>query len=150
MQIDSKIPLIFGVPDRSFFKQFRAEKAFVAELRPALEGVKVVAKELLKRGIRPVIICDNMLAFCMKKGLVSETHVFYSGRGKKALTCRTGSFIALLCAKIHNVPYCLHHTKPMLRRATSLTKICGMKVTQGKFKTYVPLVEEVPLTLVGE
>ena len=42
-----KIPLIFGVPDPSFFERFGAKKAFVAELRPGLEGAKVVARALL-------------------------------------------------------------------------------------------------------
>jgi methylthioribose-1-phosphate isomerase len=76
MQINDKIPLIFGVPDVSFYETLKEKKVFVAELRPALEGMNVVAPVLLKNKITPVLICDNMLGFCMKQGLVSKVFIF--------------------------------------------------------------------------
>ncbi len=147
MQINSTIPLIFGVPDVSFYDAFNAKKAFVAELRPGLEGTKGVAARLLKKGVQPVIICDNMIAFCMKKGLVSEAYIFYQARDKKNLVCRTGSFIVALSAKVHHVPLRLHSAKSAVKRPGLLSKINGIKVTTATIKTYVPATEEVPLAL---
>lgn len=143
-----KIPLIFGVPPKSFYARISEKKAFVAELRPGLEGMQIVAGELLKNHIRPVIICDNMLAFCMKQGLVKEAHIFCEGLSKRSGLCRTGSLIAALCAKAHHVPVFLHQGRVAGRKPSSLLKMAGMKVTSTDIKTYVPFFEEVPLTLV--
>lgn len=148
MDIHNKLPLIFGVPESSFYDGIKEKMVFVAELRPALEGAKVVAKELLKRGIQPVIICDNMLAFCMKRGLVKEVDIFYTALNKKGSLCRTGSLIAALCAKIHRIPVFLYKSGWILqKRPVSILKIGAKKVTSQDLKNYVPLLEEVPLEL---
>jgi translation initiation factor 2B subunit (eIF-2B alpha/beta/delta family) len=142
-----KIPLIFGVPDSTFYGRFRPKKAFVAELRPGLEGMKVVAKTLLSKGVRPVIVCDNMLALCMKEGFVKEVFVFYHALNRKMCLCRTGSLIAALCAKAHRIPAHLYPARPVMPNVSSLLEIDGKKVTDAKIRTYVPLFEEVPLDL---
>ena len=147
MHIKEKIPLIFGVPEHSFYNGLKAKKVFVAELRPGLEGARAVAAELLKRGIRPVIVCDNMMAFCMKRGLVKNVHIFYNALKKDAGLCRTGSFVAALCASWHKVPVYLHRAAYVPKRPASLLKIDGVNVTAQNLKTYVPIFEEVPLRL---
>ena len=148
MDIHERIPLIFGVPEPSFYGRLKEKRVFVAELRPALEGTKVVAKELLKRGIQPVIICDNMLAFCMKRGLVKDVSIFYTALNKNTSLCRTGSLIAALCARIHKIPVLLYKTGWIVSKTpVSLLKIGGKKVTSQDLKNYVPLLEEVPLEL---
>ncbi|HAJ56436.1 MAG TPA: hypothetical protein DCL35_01555 [Candidatus Omnitrophica bacterium] len=147
MQINKKLQLIFGIPDNAFIAGFNEKEAFVAELRPALEGMKAVSKDLLKRNITPVVICDNMMAFCMKEGLVSTVHIFYSSMAKMSCVCRTGSMAAALCARAHGVPVYLHPSKKVKAGKPDLTKIGGMRVTNADIKTYVPLTEEVPLEL---
>jgi methylthioribose-1-phosphate isomerase len=148
MDIHKRIPLIFGVPEPSFYDRLKEKRVFVAELRPGLEGAQVVAKELLKRGIQPVIICDNMLAFCMKRGLVKEVAIFYTALNKNVSLCRTGSLIAALCAKIHKIPVLLSKAGWIVqKRPVSILKIGGKKVTSQDLKNYVPLLEEVPLEL---
>ncbi len=148
MDIKEKIPLIFGVPGDSFFDSFTAKKVFVAELRPGLEGAKGVSEKFLKKGVEPVVICDNMLGFCMKRGLVQDVHIFYSALGEKTVLCRTGSLIAALCAKMHGLTTYLYPSRPISKRSASLLKIGGLKVTSGAIKTYVPALEEVPLELI--
>lgn len=150
MLIKGRIPLIFGVPQEAFYAGFKAKKAFVAELRPALEGMKDVAKELLRRRIQPVVICDNMMAFCMERKLVSAVHIFSQGRKNDVALCRTGSLIAALCAHAHRIQVVLHDgVMPREAKIADLLKIGGIKVTSSKIQTYVPLLEEVPMNLVG-
>jgi hypothetical protein len=79
----------FWRPAGSFYAQLKAKKAFVAELRPALEGMKDVARELIRRGIQPVVICDNMMAFCMERKLVSVVHIFAQAGKNGVALCRT-------------------------------------------------------------
>jgi methylthioribose-1-phosphate isomerase len=150
MRVSEKIPLIFGVPDKFFYGSLKAEMVFVAELRPSLSGMTVVAQELLRRHIQPVVICDNMLAFCMERGLVSEVCIFHNALNKQTSLSRTGSLIAALCAKKHDIPVYLSPGAVLEPETTSLLKVRGMKVTAQDIKTYVPLLEEVPLDLVKE
>lgn len=150
MLIKQRIPIIFGVPQEDFYGGLRAERVFVAELRPGLEGMTDVAKELLKRRVQPVVICDNMMAFCMERKLVSAVHIFAHGRKKDVALCRTGSLIAAICAHAHRIPVILHGgVMPLKSKTADLLKIAGAKVTSSKIKTYVPLLEEVPMGLIG-
>ncbi|MBI5873831.1 MAG: hypothetical protein HZB36_06795 [Candidatus Omnitrophica bacterium] len=147
MQINGKLPLIFGVPDRAFFEKFGEKKVFVAELRPGLEGMQAVSKGLLKKKITPVVICDNMMAFCMRQGLVSGVHIFYKNLNKDNAVCRTGSLIAALCAKEHNIPVYIHKAAVAKVKISDLRKIGGRLVTNADLKTYCPVFEDVPLEL---
>ena len=150
MLIKQPMPLIFGVPQDGFYGDLKVKKTFVAELRPGLEGMTDVARELLKRRIQPVVICDSMMAFCMERKLVSAVHIFSQGRRNDVALCRTGSLAAALCARAHRIQVVLHDgTMPRESRAADLLKIAGIKVTSSKINTYVPLLEEVPMGLIG-
>ena len=148
MQIKVPLPMIFGVPGRAFLKNFKEKKAFVAELRPGLEGSKTVAKELLKKKVKPVMICDNMMAFCMQQGIVSDVHIFYDKIRGQVAVCRTGSLIAALAAKAHNITVYIYQASSVKQKAHDLRKIGGKMITVPSVKTYVPYEEEVPLELV--
>jgi methylthioribose-1-phosphate isomerase len=148
MEIKDKIPLVFGVPDISFFEAFKEKEVFVAELRPGLEGMRIVSREFLKTGVVPVIICDNMMAFCMQRGLVRDVHIFSSSIDKEKGICRTGSLIAALCARMHNIPVYMHASQSKMSKGSDLTKIGNDSVTIQGIRTYAPLLEEVPLSLV--
>lgn len=150
MLIKEKIPLVFGVPGESFFSRLKTKKIFVAELRPGLEGTKIVALATLEKGIQPVVICDNMPAFCMKQGLVKDVHIFYNMLKKNFSLCRTGSLSTALCAKIHSIPVYLGKGAAVSLKPASLHKIDGKQVTSADIKTYVPLLEKVPLKLISK
>lgn len=150
MQIREKIPLVFGVPGESFFSRLKTKKIFVAELRPGLEGTKIVALTALEKGIQPVVICDNMPAFCMKQGLVKNVYIFYNMLKKNLSLCRTGSLSTALCAKMHGIPLYLGKGAAMSLKPASLHKIDGRQVISGDIKTYVPLLEKVPLGLISK
>jgi len=152
MEINEKIPLVFGVPDASFYasfhEAFKEKKVFVAELRPGLEGMKVVSKEFLKMGVVPVVICDNMMAFCMQRGLVRDAHIFSNSRDNEKGSCRTGSLIAALCAALHHIPVYMHASQNKAPKGFDLTKIGNDSVTIQGLRTYAPLLEDVPLSLI--
>ena len=148
MFIKEKMPLIFGLPSEVFLDSLKEKRVFVAELRPDLLGMKPLAEELLKKRIQPVVICDNMVAFCMERGLVSAAHIFCEAKNEKTGLCRTGSLIVALCAQYHHIPVYLHQARAAKNKQSSLLKIAGMKVTAQNIKTYVPFLEEVPLELV--
>lgn len=145
---DKKRPLIFGVPGGDFYKTLNSKEVFVSELRPGLDGMKIVATDLLKAGIKPVIICDNMLGFCMSRGFVKEVHIFSNAITGKNAICRTGSLVAALMAHMHKVPVYLHKAQALNMKAKSLLEIDGINVGAKDIKTYVPVAERVPLRLV--
>ncbi|MFH1692271.1 MAG: hypothetical protein ABIC68_06900 [Candidatus Omnitrophota bacterium] len=148
MNIEEKISLIFGLPGKDFFDSFASKKVFIAELRPGLEGMQSVAQDFLRGGVEPIVICDNMLGFCMKRGLIKDVYIFYNALNDKTALCRTGSLIAALCAKMHGIAAYLYPSAPLTKKASSLLKIAGLKVASSDIKTYVPMLEEVPLELV--
>jgi translation initiation factor 2B subunit (eIF-2B alpha/beta/delta family) len=150
VDVKHKLPLIFGVPDKKFIERFSGREAFVAELRPGIEGIKVTAAVLQKKGVAPVLICDNMMAFCMQRGLVERVFIFAQSVGPATAVCRTGSLVAALCAKIHGIPVECNRTRPLKKKASSLLKMDGRSVTSARIKTWVPLTEEVPLELITE
>ncbi|MFH0877343.1 MAG: hypothetical protein V1863_03880 [Candidatus Omnitrophota bacterium] len=150
MLINSKIPLVFGIPQCGFFGFLKGRRVFVAELRPGLEGIKTVADQAKAEGADPVVVCDNMLAFCMERGLVSAVHIFYGSLRTKKAICRTGSLIAAICGQEHKIPVYLHKGTARRVRPSSLLKIDGRTVTSRGIKTYAPLAEEVPLSLVSK
>lgn len=130
-------------------KSLMASKVFVAEQRPGLEGMKQVSESLLKNKIQPVVICDNMMAFCMERGLVESVHIFAYALNRTTALCRTGSLIAAICAHAHEIPVVLHPSvKQDKQKASHLLRIGGRKVTDAKIKTYVPTEEEVPMALI--
>jgi len=147
VHVHKPLPLVYGVPQKSFYKDFRPTMAFVAELRPGLEGTRVVAKELLRRHVQPVVICDNMMAHCMERGLVNDVHIFYGRLTKKKAVCRTGSLIAVLCALKHQIPAHLHRGRTG-RAKGSLLMLGGRKVAPRGIKTFAPPTEDVPLIYV--
>ena len=48
---------------------------FVMETRPLLQGARLTSFELSSAGIDTTLICDNMAASVMKKGLVQAVFV---------------------------------------------------------------------------
>lgn len=149
MRVEKKIPLVFGVPGASFFDGVSSGEVFVAELRPALEGAKRAARACLRRGIRPVVICDNMLAHCMKSGLVSEACIFCHQLGKEVVRAHCGALAAAICARFHKIPVRFFPAAARPQRAP-LDKIGGVGVTLKTIKTYVPLEDIVPLSFADE
>lgn len=148
--MDKKI-LIYGVPDKNFYgelKEKNIKEVFVSELRPNLQGAKLVTKELLKHKIRPILISDNMISFCMSQKLISQAYLFYERLTKNKAICYIGSLIVTIAAKRHKIPLFCWPAKEKLKNyacAKDLFYFKNFQIAPKGIKAYVPLKEEVSL-----
>ncbi len=150
--LQRSVVLLHGVFDPSFFDLFKKRKKesfYVLEGRPTLEGGKTCCRELLKRGITPTVITDNMAGFLFSKDMVREVWLAYVQADDRGAMCAIGSSILGLLAKYHNVPV---HCYPAVRKRKpaalgtdkDLLTYNGTRVAPRGIKTYVPLMEWVP------
>ncbi len=139
--------LIQGVLDDLAIKKIKPGKkqtVFVCEGRPSLEAGKLNAKALLKQGITPTIICDNMAGFLFFKKMVGRVILACQYADKGGALCDTGALVCAVLAKTHQVPVQLMPARARTRFLGSPGDILSFegkaiapKGTQG----YVPLVE---------
>ena len=83
-----------------------AVRVFADETRPLLQGARLTAWELQRRGIPVTLICDSMAAQVMKEGKV---HLVVVGADRIAANGDTankiGTYSVALLAKAHNIPF---------------------------------------------
>lgn len=81
-------------------------RVFADETRPLLQGSRLTAWELQKRGIDVTLICDNMAAQVMKEGKVQ---LVITGADRIAANGdsanKIGTYGVALLAKAHNIPF---------------------------------------------
>ena len=81
-------------------------KVYVDETRPLLQGARLTTWELMRAGIDTTLICDNMAASLMEKGLVDRIFV-----GADRVTAngdfanKIGTYGLAVLAKYHKVPF---------------------------------------------
>ncbi|MFH0839045.1 MAG: S-methyl-5-thioribose-1-phosphate isomerase [Candidatus Omnitrophota bacterium] len=83
-------------------KRFRV---FLDETRPLLQGARLSAWELLRHNIDATLICDNMAADIMRKGLVNKVIVGadrIASNGDAAN--KIGTYSLAVLAKAHRIP----------------------------------------------
>ncbi len=81
-------------------------QVFADETRPLLQGSRLTAWELLKDNIPVTLICDNMAAHCMSKGMIDLVIVGadrIAANGDSAN--KIGTYSVALAAKAHNLPF---------------------------------------------
>jgi methylthioribose-1-phosphate isomerase len=151
-ELKGSITLLHGVFDPSFFDALVArapKQVLVMEGRPTLEAAKTSSRELLKRGITPVIITDNMAGFLFYKQLVKEVWLAYQTIDSRGAVCFIGASILGILAKEHSVPvYCYQcagkKKRALLGSPAQITEFEGTRVAPKKTNAYVPLMEWVP------
>ena len=81
-------------------------KVYADETRPLLQGARLTAWELKTKGVDVTLICDNMAAYVMKKGLIDCIIV---GADRIALNGDTankiGTYSLAVLAEKHSVPF---------------------------------------------
>lgn len=146
--------LIHGVPNREFYDKLILRKdvgkIYVTEFRPALLGAKLVCKELLKRKLTPILVCDNMVGFCLEKRIINEVNIFFKSQAKDGAFCFVGSLIYAICAKNNRVKVFLHKAEAIKKafKPNEVLEFCGKRVAVTGVQGYVPLWEKVPLELI--
>jgi methylthioribose-1-phosphate isomerase len=79
---------------------------FADETRPLLQGARITAFELQKAGIPVTLICDNMAATVMARGLVEAVIVGADRIAANGDTAnKIGTYGVALLARDHNIPF---------------------------------------------
>lgn len=152
-EMRGSVVLLHGVFDKSFFdmlKEKTPQRVFVMEGRPDLEAAKASSSQLLKRGITPTIIADNMAGFLFYKEMVKEVWLAYEAVHEKGALCYIGASILGVLAKKHNIPvYCYSgdkagKTKKLFGQDKDIATFNGHRIAAKGTKAYVPLFEHVP------
>ena len=125
----------------------KGEHAFVCEGRPSLEAGRKTSAILLKKGITPTVISDNMSGFLFFKGLVKQVFIACQYADKTGALCDTGSLILAVLAKRHKIPLTLlvaEHRTRFLGDPKAILSFEGKMIAPKNTHGYVPLVEWVP------
>ena len=123
------------------------KEAFVLEGRPSLKAAESSSRQLLKRGIKPILISDNMAGFLFAKDMVKEVWLSYQISDEKGAVCRIGSLILGVLAKRHKAPVYIFKSgekTEFMGKPRDLFNFQGKRVAPSGIKAYVPLVEWVP------
>jgi len=144
------IVLLQGVCAEGFFKTFkpaRTVSVFVLEGRPDLGAGKGNSAALVRRGIVPTVICDNMAGFLFFKGLVKEAVLACQFADQSGALCDMGGLILAVLAKRHKVRVRLapaEHKTRFLGNPDDILSFEGQRTAPKGVGGYVPLVEWVP------
>jgi methylthioribose-1-phosphate isomerase len=87
-------------------KEGKKIKAFATETRPLLQGARLTTWELKANKIPVTLICDNMVATCMRQGLIDRVVVGADRIAKNGDTAnKIGTSMIAVLAKEHNIPF---------------------------------------------
>ena len=87
-------------------EQGKAIRVFADETRPLLQGARLTAWELARRGIPTTLICDNMAAQVMKEGRVGLVVVGADRIAANGDTAnKIGTYGVAVLAKVHGIPF---------------------------------------------
>lgn len=135
------------------------KEAFVLEGRPSLTSSKASVQKMLKRGIQPTLISDNMAGVLFYKDLVKEIFLSYNETDQEGALCLIGGLILAVLGKKHNIPvtaYPADHNLgisgrskssvgiKMLAQQKDLLSFEGTRIAPRGVQAYVPLMEWVP------
>lgn len=144
------ICLFQGVLNVGSFKKVKLgyhDHAFVCEGRPSLEAGRKTSGILLKRGLTPTVISDNMAGFLFFKGLVRQVFIACQYADDTGALCDMGALILAVLAKEHKVPLKLliaEHRTRFLGDPKDILSFEGQRIAPKGTQGYVPLVEWVP------
>jgi methylthioribose-1-phosphate isomerase len=147
---EKSIYLFQGILSVESLKKFKLAKnghAFVCEGRPSLEAARKTTAVLLKQGITPTIISDNMAGFLFYKGLAKEVIIACQYADNKGALCDIGALILAVLAKKHKIPVKLLQAERrhrFLGDPKDILSFEGQLMAPKGTHGYVPLVEWVP------
>lgn len=87
-------------------EQDKQIQVFADETRPLLQGARLTAWELQRRGVPVTLICDNMAAQVMREGKIQMVVVGADRIAANGDTAnKIGTYGVALLAKAHNIPF---------------------------------------------
>ena len=135
---------VFAPEALAKIKLAKNDHAFVCEGRPSLEAVRKTSAVLLKDGLTPTVISDNMAGFLFYKGLVKQVVIACQYADETGALCDTGALILAVLAKKHKVSIKLleaEHKKRFIGDPKSILSFEGQLMAPKETHGYVPLVE---------
>ncbi|MCK5581214.1 MAG: hypothetical protein KAJ18_08065 [Candidatus Omnitrophica bacterium] len=152
------VVLLHGVFPKSFFDRLKKQKpecVFVLEGRPSLEAGKSSCRELLKRGITPTVISDNMAGFLFYKSLVKEVWVACQAVDDRGIVASVGVSILGALVRKHGVPMYGYFSPDKRKQSQDFVGkekdiLCfeGARIAPKGTSAYVPLVEWIPISYI--
>ena len=136
---------------------------FADETRPLLQGARLTAWELQRRGIPVTLICDNMAAQVMKEGRVD---IVITGADRIAANGdsanKIGTYGVAVLAKHHGIPFCIAAPSSTFdlsisdgsqipieqRDAAEITQGFGCKTAPDGIDVYNPAFDVTPADLI--
>lgn len=145
--------LLYGFPQKTFLENLAAQgeqfSFLVPEGRPRLGGAQELAPQLAAKGWPVRIITDNMMAYCLSKGMAEEAYIFSQQDNAEGALCPTGSLVLAIVARAHGVPVkvlpaCKALPATAAAEENALFYLAGKRITPEGIKGYAPLTELVP------
>lgn len=137
---------------------------FADETRPLMQGARLTAWELQRRGIPVTVICDNMAAQVMKEGRVQ---LVITGADRIAANGdaanKIGTYGIAVLAKHHGIPFCVAAPSSTFdlslpdgrgipieqRAAEEITRGLGRTTAPDGVAVYNPAFDVTPAGLIG-
>jgi len=145
-------------------KQGKMIKVYADETRPLLQGARLTTWELMREGIDTTLICDNMAAHLMAKGVIDKIFVGadrIASNGDAAN--KIGTYGLAVLAKYHGIP--LYVVAPLStfdfkiktgseipieeRNANEVRQILGKPIAPKNVKVYNPAFDVTPNELIA-
>lgn len=144
-------------------KQGKPIKVYACETRPLLQGARLTTWELKKEGIDVTLICDNMAADLMRKGMVDIVIVGadrVAANGDSAN--KIGTYSLAVVAKYHKIPFyvaapvstfdlCLKRGSAIPieeRDPEEVSALLGRRIAPKGVKVYNPAFDVTPNALI--
>ena len=145
--INEPVVVIQGALNESFFAHLPEQgikQVVVLEGRPSLESSQGSCRQLIKRGVTPIVIADNMAGFLFYKNLVKEIWVACQFSDKQGALCEIGALILGVLGKAHKISmygYGAQKKSHFIGNPEDIFSFKGKRVAPAKIKGYVPLME---------
>jgi methylthioribose-1-phosphate isomerase len=149
-------------PVRTALAQGKKVKVFATETRPALQGARLTAFELMEDRIDVTLICDTMVGLTMSRGLVSK--VFLGADRVLAdgtVYNKIGTYQIAVLARRHAIPFYSAFPKSTFdfksradqvrieeRDPAEVTTIRGRRIAPKGVKVFNPAFDATPPDLV--
>ncbi len=144
------VVIVQGVVEARLFDELKGKgvtEVYVLEGRPTLEAARRASAELLKRGMTPTLISDNMAGVLFYKNLVKEVWIAFQYADEEGAACDIGALILGVLGKRHGVPVRLFPSARktnFLGRSQDLLSFLSKRIAPKGVEAFVPLVEWVP------
>ncbi len=138
-------------------------KVFADETRPLLQGARLTTWELLQADVDVTLICDNMAAMVMSKGVIDAVIVGCDRVAANGDTAnKIGTYGLAVLAKYHNIPFYIAGPTSTIdldtpcgkeipieeRKPEEITCGMGRRTAPEGVKTYNPAFDVTPNELI--